>query len=301
MATKPLALLTGLLSIAAVTAAPAAAATTSPATAVSANWGGYAVTPTGASAVKHFSSVRADWVEPVATCTAGSSAFSAFWVGLGGFARSSRALEQAGTEADCSSAGQPVYYAWYELVPAAPVRLRLAIKPGDSVSTTVHVSGHTIRLKVLDRTTGTSVSRALRMSATPDTSSAEWIAEAPSACDGAGNCRPLALADFGSVTFSSATATAAGVAGVVDDPRFSVVSLQLSDDGSGLGRRRFGSFTAATEALPSALSSAGDSFSVAWQQQPAAQAPAPSGGFPGDGNPGSGPSPAANGPAPGGA
>ena len=36
----------------------------------------------------------------------------------------------------------------------------------------------------------------------PDTSSAEWIAEAPSQCDGSGSCQPLPLADFGTVQFT---------------------------------------------------------------------------------------------------
>ena len=42
----------------------------------------------------------------------------------------------------------------------------------------------------------------------PDISSAEWIAEAPSTCSqGLSSCTPLPLADFGTVQFTSASAT----------------------------------------------------------------------------------------------
>ena len=62
-------------------------------------------------------------------CTANSQpTYSAYWVGLGGGGQQSSALEQIGTQADCSTSGTATYYAWYELVPSAPVKL----VPGDS-------------------------------------------------------------------------------------------------------------------------------------------------------------------------
>jgi Peptidase A4 family len=67
------------------------------------------------------------------TC-AGSSTYEAFWAGLDGY--SSASTEQAGTEADCSG-GTPVYFAWYDLYPAAPVDLSKSVKPGDSMTATV--------------------------------------------------------------------------------------------------------------------------------------------------------------------
>ena len=48
--------------------------------------------------------------------SAGSATYSSVWVGLGGYAQTSRALEQIGTEADCSAAGQATYSAWFEVV-----------------------------------------------------------------------------------------------------------------------------------------------------------------------------------------
>ena len=55
----------------------------------------------------------------------------------------------------------------------------------------------------------------------PDTSSAEWIAEAPSQCDSTSSCTPLPLADFGTVQFTGASATANGHTGSIDDSNWS--------------------------------------------------------------------------------
>src|SRR5690349_15017483 len=89
---------------------------------VSQNWAGYVAG--GSSPGKQFSSVSGSWVQPTVKCGAGQT-YSAFWVGLGGSAGGSSALEQTGTQADCTADGGTEYYAWYELVPAAPVKLDL--------------------------------------------------------------------------------------------------------------------------------------------------------------------------------
>ena len=153
-----------LLCVAAVagfSSSPASAASSQDTT-VSSNWSGYAVTGTS------FSSVSGSWVQPAATCTRGSSGYSAFWIGLGGFDASSQALEQIGTSADCSASGRVSYYAWYELVPAASVTVsQLPLSAGDTISASVGVSGTTVTLQLQDVTTGASFSKTLSM-ATPD-------------------------------------------------------------------------------------------------------------------------------------
>ena len=113
----------------------------------STNWAGYAVTiPTGGAATS-FTSVTGTWKQAVATCGSGDdNAASAVWVGLGGYSVTSQALEQIGTDADCSSGGPPAYYAWYELVPEPPVNLTLKIRPGDTITTSVNVSPATSSL-----------------------------------------------------------------------------------------------------------------------------------------------------------
>ena len=104
-------------------AAPALAATQE---AASENWAGYVVNSNDGSG---FSAVSGQWKTPRVDCTANSqSSYSAYWVGLGGGGQQSDALEQIGTQADCTASGTATYYAWYELVPSAPVKLALAIQ-----------------------------------------------------------------------------------------------------------------------------------------------------------------------------
>lgn len=232
-------------------------------TPVSSNWAGYAVT---SIAGKRFARVSGSWVQPAPDCTSTAPGYSAFWVGLGGYARTSQALEQIGTEADCSASGGVAYRAWYELVPANSVRVPMQIRPGDQVSASVAVSGRKVTVTIADRTRGTSYSRRLRMSA-PDVSSAEWIAEAPAACFAGGGCRTLPLANFGQVTFSAASATAGGHAGPISDPAWSPTAISLRDVRFGFGRGfdRFAGAGAVSGADPGALASTGDSFAVTWR------------------------------------
>ena len=236
-------------------AATASAASVDPQEAVSQNWAGYVAGGT------QFSSVSGSWVQPTAKCGSGQS-YSAFWVGLGGSSDQSSALEQTGTQADCTADGGTDYYAWYELVPAAPVKLDLAIKPGDHISAKVSVNGTNVIVSMSDQSTGQSTTKTLQMSE-PDTSSAEWIAEAPSACDGSGSCQTLPLSDFGTVQFSSATATAGGHTGPISDPNWSAQAVQLG--GSGASDISYTSGSATSSASPSSLSSDGSAFSVSSQ------------------------------------
>jgi len=250
-------------------AIPAAAAAQSSASqpSVSSNWAGYAVSGSG-GATKHFSSVSGTWVAPTASCTPGEQTYSAFWVGIGGLAQNSQALEQTGSEADCSASGRPVYSTWYELVPAAPVTLKLDIAPGDTVVSSVTVKGHGVTIRVTDATQGTTVTKNLHAS-TIDQTSAEWIAEAPSECDQSGNCEPLPLTNFGTVDFSNLSATSGGHTGTVSDPAWSEQAIELQEDAGGhlLGRHRFAAASASsTTATPSALSATGGAFSVDFAQ-----------------------------------
>jgi hypothetical protein len=266
---------------AAVPAASWAATDVQPAS--SENWSGYVTSPSGSGT--SYRSVSGGWVAPTATCTSGQS-YSAFWVGLGGSGEGST-LEQTGTEADCSATGTAGYFAWYELVPAAPVKVSLAVHPGDQMSGRVTVDGTSVTVSISDRTTGQAFTRTLTMD-NPDVSSAEWIAEAPSACDQTeSSCSPLPLTDFGKVTFTGATTTTTdGHAGSISDAQWSTAALSLSasGEGSGIGDARFTSLDASSAgATPSALSGDGSSFSVAWSAAASGQSTQTSGAGGGDG------------------
>ncbi len=259
---------------AAVTApAPARADTLTAAAdaAPSSNWAGYAATGT------RFSKVSGTWTQPKANCGSGEGD-AAFWVGLGGATQTSQALEQVGTEAACTRTSAS-YAAWYELVPAAPVELGLTVHPGDTISANVQVKGKRVSIWMKNRTTGRSITKKLTMSA-PDTTSAEWIAEAPSAC-ASGGCQTVPLTDFGTVTFKSATATAKGLTGPIDDQHWTATPMQLQPGVSagfgggrfrhGLGGRAYGDSTSTASAIPSTLTPSGKGFTVAWQSAGEAQ------------------------------
>ena len=179
--------------------APAASQAASWAT-TSTNWAGYAVSRPGT----RFGRVSATWVAPAVSCSAGGRRYSAAWLGLGGLHTTSSALEQIGTEADCAG-GKGYYSAWYELVPAAPVQLRLTVRPGDTISASVTVSGHTVKLFLANHTRGTSFATQLQV-AQVDVSSAEWVVEAPSACADNGGCEALPLAAFAPTSFANVSA-----------------------------------------------------------------------------------------------
>jgi hypothetical protein len=229
----------------------------------SSNWAGYATSKPGTT----FRHVSGTWVAPAAHCGSGDRRYSAVWLGLGGLHTTARALEQVGTEADCAG-GKGYYSAWYEIVPAAPVKLGLTVRPGDTMSASVAVAGRSVKLFIADRTRGTSFTKRLDV-ARVDVSSAEWIVEAPSACGANGFCRALPLANFGTTSFAAAKATSdTGHTGTITDPAWSAVAITLSTRARGL---RFTTDQESGTAAPANLSPAGDAFAVTYQ--PAQSAP----------------------------
>jgi hypothetical protein len=156
----------------------------------STNWSGYAVTG------NRFTSVSASWTEPTVKCS--GTAYSSFWVGLDG--DTSGTVEQTGTDADCSGS-TPQYYAWYEMYPKFPVNLNGTVRPGDKLSASVTTNGSgSFTLKITDATQGWTNTTTARLKSAK-LASAEVIAEAPSSSGGV-----LPLANFGTVSFSGATA-----------------------------------------------------------------------------------------------
>jgi len=248
-----------------VTSRANALATASPETVASSNWAGYVVGATGAgtSAPTTFTSVSSQWVQPAVTCAAGESSYAAFWVGLGGASDTSQALEQIGTSSDCR-AGTAAYSMWYELVPAASVKIKFKVFPGNVIAASVKVNGTQATLQIKNLTRRTKFTKKLRSSA-PDLSSAEWIAEAPSACSNSGRCIQLPLANFGTISFSRAATTAAGHAGTIEDPNWALTAFNLIEEPSVLAGP-IAAQTSPNGAAPSSLSSNGASFAIAWQE-----------------------------------
>lgn len=256
--------------LAAVAVLPGTAAAAS-GDAQSSNWAGYAVSDaatiggapiTGSATALTFSSVTATWVQPRVTCANGVPTYSAFWVGIGGFAGDSSALEQTGTQANCNSSGKATYSAWFELVPAPTVTVKLKINPKDVITASVNIQPTGVLVQIKNRTRRTSFTKLLSTPSGLDATSAEWIAEAPSTCDATlTRCRALPLANFGKVPFTHVAAIANTHGGTITDPMWSSTAIDLVPD---LSSARFGSLGSLGSAKPSSLDSTGRSFSVAY-------------------------------------
>ncbi len=227
----------------------------------STNWAGYAVHGPGV----HFTQVVGQWTQPTVTCTPGPPTYSSLWVGIGGYSQSSQALEQIGTEADCSPGGREQSSAWFELVPAASNTISMRVAPGDGVRATVTVAGHQVTMSLLDLTTGRSFQRRLHARLI-DTTSAEWIVEAPSLCSG-NSCQTLPLADFGSTGFAFATASSSGgLSGTIQSPGWNATGITLFEGGRRLGGP--GTNHGQVTAVPGALAFNGSLFGVTFNGGP---------------------------------
>ena len=253
--------MTRLLGIAALAAAVAstAAAGSAPAprlvntNSTSSNWSGYVASGAGQA----FTDVKGTWTQPTVTCAPRSTAYSSFWVGLGG-AAGGTGLEQIGTSADCQN-GNPVYSSWWEILPATSTPIPFTPAPGDVIAGEVSVSGTSVTLALTDTTSGATFSKTVTV-ATPDTTSADWIAEAPSMCTR--SCSVLPLANFGTIPFSAASATLGATTAAISEPTFGSYALDL--------RAHAGSAGATT----SALGGDGASFTIAASAAPAPAPPA---------------------------
>jgi hypothetical protein len=253
--------------VVATTAARAASATAST---TSSNWAGYAARRSGVT----FRAASATWTVPAVDCDTTTNSYSANWVGLGGYASGSQALEQLGTESDCSRSGKATYSAWFEVVPAAATTSKLTVKAGETVHATVSVKDKVVTMTIKNLTRGTSQTKVVHASAV-DLTSAEWIVEAPSLCSGAttsdATCRQTALADFGTTGFTAAKAvTTGGHAGAIVDDAWTTVGITLRSRATGgpgvlRGREDFGG-AASGGAAPGALDATGGAFAVDYAQ-----------------------------------
>jgi hypothetical protein len=170
------------------------------------NWSGYAVSDAT------FTAVTGAWTVPTLDCGSHASAYSAHWIGIDG--DTDDTVEQDGTEADCLG-GAAHYDAWYELYGDSAVNngyemeLSQTVLQGDAMSASVSVTDNVWTLTIADATQGWSYTTQ-PIAFTASQSSAEWIGERPELC-GARTCSLTPLADFGSLSFTGATATATGV------------------------------------------------------------------------------------------
>lgn len=224
-------------------------APTTPGSVESENWSGYAVTGSG------FTNAQGSWIVPKVKCGDTLEAYSAFWVGIDGY--SSDTVEQTGTMSLCLLT-EADYYAWYEFYPAGSVEITsVPVAPGDVISATVTYNGSDFTITLTNETTGKTYSKSATVAGAAR-SSAEWIAEAPSTTTGI-----LPLADFGTASFGDDYTNILNTNYAAD----SSVTGPISDFGTAVEEITMVSSKGKTEALPSALSTDGSSFTVAWKSK----------------------------------
>jgi hypothetical protein len=245
----------GVLSVAAAPFASAAPVLTSGGVAQlhgvtgtsSKNWSGYADTQSGA-----YTYVAANWTEPSYKCDGHSPESSAIWVGLDGY--SSQTVEQGGTIAICRGTKQGTHMAWWEMYPTNAVQEIFPVKVGDKMFASVTFgSGSTpYDIVVRDLTSGASLNMPEACLSGPCVrSSAEWIVETPDFSPGGIAYLPKFIK---SIKFTAGLASQAPKgASPVSIASFTHVSITLTN-GTGTTNR----------AVPSALTSNGQGFSVKW-------------------------------------
>jgi hypothetical protein len=138
-----------------------------------------------------FTQISATWTVPAASSARpGEFEASAVWVGIGGGcpdvncspSEIDPTLVQAGTEQDVDANGNPIYYAWVEMVPTPAEPVLFHVQAGDvmSVDVRTHEAGHWT-LTVVDVTSGETAVREVVYPAAM--LSAEWVVEAPTLTD----------------------------------------------------------------------------------------------------------------------
>ncbi len=241
----------------------------------STNWSGYAEqTSLNSPQSAAVTAVGGTWAVPAVTGTA--TGYSSVWVGIDGY--SSPTVEQLGTEEDISS-GKPVYYAWYEMYPSNSVIIpssRMAIAPGDIITAEVSYNAGVFTLAMMDtpKNGGPVEFFSITQKASrAQTSSAEWIVEAPSSSN------VLPMANFGTVNFSNAYATISGRTGPIDSSSGQAAQIDMLTSGRAqVTQDTTGSLTDAVKTVTgSLLPPAGttvSSFSVTYTA-PTTSTPAP--------------------------
>jgi hypothetical protein len=197
------------------------------------NWSGYAAR--GGT----FTSVAASWTVPRLALD-GPFGADATWVGIGGLR--TRDLIQAGTQQTASGNSTTSYQAWIETLPDVSHPVPLTVLPGDTVTVSVdQQAGDMWLISFANLTSGESLQQPIQYASS--VSSAEWIEEAPFA-----RRRVLPISQFGSLTFTSASAVRDGQSLTPADLNARAISLV---DESGR-----------TVAVPSPLIPDGSGFTV---------------------------------------
>jgi Peptidase A4 family len=239
---------------------------------MSPNWSGYvAATKLSSPQAGSVTEVVGSWIVPAVTGSASANTDSSVWVGIDGYG--SGTVEQVGTQ-EALENGKPVYLAWWEMYssgigqPEQPIAA-MTIEPGDSMTGVVeymtsgaHAGQYYLYITNNSRANdsfGIYVTSAQYQSPLAQRSCAEWIVEAPT-IPGQGIAD---LANFGSTTFSNASAVINGVSGPINSSSWQSTALEI------------GSSTVVQD-ITSNLTNSGTSFVVSYNNAAATESVAAS-------------------------
>jgi len=203
----------------------------------SSNWSGAVLSSPPSGQI--FNGVSASFVVPTPQVPSGESSSGTYaasaWVGIDGYTYQ-HAILQTGIDFTISD-GEVSFDAWYEWYPDYAYDFNLEVNAGDTISVSVTASSLSAGTAVItNESTGESVSKSLTA---PSSSShlagenAEWIVE-----DFEEGGSLVNLANFGTVTFTGATAQTAETtenasgATIFDIKTGTTVYTSVSDDGS---------------------------------------------------------------------
>ncbi|KAH8815383.1 peptidase A4 family-domain-containing protein [Xylogone sp. PMI_703] len=202
----------------------------------STNWSGAVLTAPPAG--QTFNAVSASFVVPTPKVPSGSSSRGTYaasaWVGIDGDTYQN-AILQTGVDFTISN-GRVSYDAWYEWFPDYAYDFSLDVNAGDTVTVSVTSSSATSGTAVIvNQSTGQRVSKSLtapESSARLGGQNAEWIVE-----DFEQGGSLVNLVNFGSVTFTGATAKTASTtenasgAEIIDIRSGGTVYTSVTDNG----------------------------------------------------------------------
>lgn len=173
--------------------------------------------------------------------------YSSHWVGLDGFSTSAtnpnNTVEQDGVLAACLRNSNnrivPVYAAWWEMFPKAPVYPKIKVHPGDSILAIARYSPstHKFTLKVSDTTDRRHFTHVTKCLTTCKRTSAEVISEAPATVNGS-KINVLPLADFQKARFNKIdVVNGIGHRGGIVSTKWNAYRITQRSDGSNLNWR----------------------------------------------------------------
>jgi hypothetical protein len=200
------------------------------------NWAGYVVARDLKRPAKDsVSSVSANWTVPriwpppptprsgYAGNNNNTTRYSATWVGIDGFSRTSKSVQQIGTESDWDPlSGQQINYAWFEIYEQRPMMIvNFPVSVGDSISAAVKRATKAsarkngqFELTIRNNTRGVAVVVPSQFTRSPhaECSTAQFIVEAPF------DKQILPLADFGAQSFHECICTIDQLLNTINGP-----------------------------------------------------------------------------------